>query len=122
MVLSLVPSRLPSLIPRALRILRVLPITGHVTVEAVSDPCSAGFPTCRSRSWHVHSHYPRTLRVFRSHGRPVTIRVTVRRFRFLNSACTRKTFAERLDDASVYGRWTKRPGDLQHYLAPALGR
>jgi hypothetical protein len=90
-------------------------------VEAVSDPCSAGCPTCGSRSWRVHSHYPRTLRDFPSHGRPVTIHVTARRFRCLNSACTRKTFAERLDDAAVYARQTKRLGDLQRHLALALG-
>jgi transposase len=51
----------------------------------------------------------------------VTIRVTARRFRCLNSACTRKTFAERLDDAAVYARRTKRLGDLQRHLALALG-
>jgi len=39
----------------------------------------------------------------------------------MNSACTRKTFAERLDDAAVYARRTKRLGDLQRHLALALG-
>jgi transposase len=33
----------------------------------------------------------------------------------------RKTFAERLDDAVVFARRTKRLGDLQRYLGLALG-
>jgi transposase len=41
--------------------------------------------------------------------------------RCLNVACRRKTFAERLDDAVVFGRRTKRLGDLQRYLGLALG-
>jgi hypothetical protein len=51
----------------------------------------------------------------------VTIHVAARRFRCLNAACARKTFAERVDDAVVYARRTKRLGDLQRHLALALG-
>ena len=121
MVLCFVPSRLLSFIPRALQLLRVRPTPDHVTVEAGSRPCSAACPTCGSSSWRVHSHYLRKLRDLPSHGRPVTIYVAARRFRCLNAACARKTFAERLDDAVVYARRTKRLGDLQRHLALALG-
>jgi transposase len=44
-----------------------------------------------------------------------------RRFRCLNADCARKTFAERLDDAANCSRRTKRLGELQRYLALALG-
>jgi hypothetical protein len=111
MVLCFVPSRLLSFIPRALQFLRERSTPDHVTVEAGSRPCSAAWPTCGSSSWQVHSQYMRKLRDLPSHGRPVTIRVAARRFRCLNAACTRKTFAERLDDAVVYARRTK-PKDV----------
>src|ERR1700757_823835 len=122
MVLCLVPSRLLSFIPRALEVLRVRPTPDHVTVEAASRPLSAACPTCGSNSWRVHSHYRRKLRDLPSHGRPVTIHLAARRFRCLNAACTRKTFAEPLDDAVVYARRTKRLGDLPRRLALALRR
>ena len=55
-------------------------------------------------------------------GRPATIRVAARRFRCLNSACTRQTFAERLGSvAPVSARRTTRLGDLQRHVAFALG-
>jgi transposase len=44
-----------------------------------------------------------------------------RRFRCLNADCARQTFAERLDDAASRSRRTKRLGELQRYLALALG-
>ena len=55
-------------------------------------------------------------------GRPATIRVTARRFRCLNPACARKTFAEKLGSiAPVSARRTVRLGDLQRHVAFALG-
>jgi transposase len=116
-----VSSALSSLIPRALRVLRVLPAVDHVTVEAGPSRCMAECPTCGSASWRVHSNYMRTLRDLPSHGRMVMIQVFARRFRCLNAACVRKTFAERLDDALVSARRTKRLGELQRHLGLALG-
>ena len=49
------------------------------------------------------------------------IQLAARRFRCLNGACVRKTFAERLDDASVSARRTDRLGGLQRHLGLALG-
>jgi transposase len=121
MVLRIVSSPLLSLIPPALRVHRVLPATDHVTVEAGPSKCMAECPTCRSASRRLHSNYMRKLRDLPSHGRVVMIHVTARRFRCLNAACARKTFAERLDDALVFGRRTKRLGDLQRHLGLALG-
>jgi hypothetical protein len=121
MVLRLVSSPLLSLIPRMLRVLRVLPAADHVTIEAGPCRCMAECPTCGSASWRVHSNYLRTLRDLPSHGRAVMILVSARRFRCLNVACARKTFAERLEDASAYARRTNRLGDLQRHLGLALG-
>ncbi len=121
MVLQLVSLPLLSFIPRALRVLRVLPITDHVSVEAGSRRCVAECPACGSASQRIHSNYTRKLRDLPSHGRTVMIHVAARRFRCLNAACARKTFAERLDDALVSARRTKRLGDLQRYLGLALG-
>ena len=84
-------------------------------------PVYSGMPDMGSASWRVHSNYMRKLRDLPSHGRTVMIHVSARRFRCLNAACARKTFAERLEDALVYGRRTKRLGDLQRYLGLALG-
>jgi transposase len=121
MVLRIVSSPLLSLIPRALRVMRVLPAADHVTIEASPCRCMAECPTCGSVSWRVHSNYLRTLRDLPSHGRAVMILVSARRFRCLNVACARKTFAERLEDALAYARRTKRLGDLQRHLGLALG-
>jgi transposase len=49
------------------------------------------------------------------------IRLAVRRFRCLNVACNRKTFAERLDNVMASARRTKRLGELQRHLGLALG-
>lgn len=121
MVLRLVSPSLLSFIPPTLRVLRVLPLTDHVTVEAGSCRCAAECPACGSASQRIHSNYTRKLRDLPSHGRTVIIHVAARRFRCLNAACVRKTFAERLDDALVSARRTKRLGDLQRYVGLALG-
>jgi transposase len=120
-VLCLVSSRLLSFIPRTLEVLNVLSTGDHVTIEAASRRCSAECTACGSPSRRVHSSYLRTLHDLPSHGRQVIIHVAARRFRCLNASCARKTFAERLDAAAAYARRTKRLGDLQHYLALALG-
>lgn len=79
-------------------------------------------PDCGLRSRRLHSHYPRVLRDLPWQGRPVTVRVTARRFRCLNSACARKTFSERLGSvAPASARRTTRLGDLQRHVALALG-
>ena len=121
MVLQIVPSPSLSLIPRALRVLRVLAVADRVTIEADPSRSVAECPTCGSASWRVHSNYMRKLRDLPSHGRGVMIHVSARRFRCLNEGCARKTFAERLDDAVVSARRTKRLGDLQRYLRLARG-
>src|SRR6187551_1510914 len=64
----------------------------------------------------------RTLGDLPSQGRPVTLRIRVRRFRCLNPACLRRTFAERLSEAArPAARRTRRLGDLQRHLGLVVG-
>src|SRR5215213_10069800 len=72
-------------------------------------------------SRRIHSHYQRTLRDLPWQGRPVTLCVQARRFRCLNSACSRQTFAEPLADAArPFAQRTERLGQLQYHLGLAL--
>ena len=121
LVLHLVSSLPLSLIPRGLQVRRLLPGTDYLTIEASPCPVVAACPTCGSTSRRIHSKYVRRLRDLPSHGQAVMIQLAARRFRCLNGACVRKTFAERLDDASVSARRTDRLGGLQRHLGLALG-
>lgn len=98
-MLLLVSSLPLSLIPPSLRVLRVLPTAENVTIEASSSLPVAECPSCGSSSRRLHSNYVRKLRDLPSHGQAVMIQLSARRFRCLNLACGRKTFAERLGDA-----------------------
>ena len=70
----------------------------------------------------LHSRYRRLLSDLPWQGRHVTLHVHARRFRCLNLACTRQTFAERLSGtAPAAARRTERLGDLQGHLGLALG-
>ena len=122
MVVCPLPSPLLSIVPAALEISRVLPTTKDVTIEAGLAWSPVTCPACGLLSRRLHSHYPRVLRDLPWQGRPATIRVTARRFRCLNPACARKTFAERLGSiAPALARRTARLGDLQRHVAFALG-
>ena len=117
-----VATSLLSFIPRALQVIRVLPTTDQVTIEAAARPTTADCPTCGTTSRRIHSVYRRVLSDLPWQGRPVTIRVTARRFRCRNPTCARQTFAERL--AGVMALSSRRTGrllDLQRHLALALG-
>ncbi len=115
-------SRLLSFIPRALLAVRVLPTPEQVTIEAAPRLAVAECPDCRMASERIHSVYCRVLHDLPWQGRPVAIRVTVRRFRCSNRCCPRQTFAERLTEvARRFGRQTGRLRDLHHHLGLALG-
>ena len=117
-----VATSLLSFIPCVLQVIRVLPTTDQVTIEAVPRPTTADCPTCGMTSTRIHSVYRRVLSDFPWQGRPVTIRVAARRFRCRNPTCARQTFAERL--AGVMALSSRRTGrllDLQRHLALVLG-
>lgn len=101
---------------------RVLSASDHVTIEAAPRLASAECPMCSTPSRRVHSSYRRSLLDLPWQGRPVTIELSARRFRCLNRACERRTFAERLTEvARRSDRRTGRLRDLQRYLGLALG-
>ncbi len=59
MVLEPVSSGLLSFNPRSLKVKRLLPTPGHVTIEAVSRSVSADYPICWAPSPRIHSWYRR---------------------------------------------------------------
>ena len=121
-VIHTVPSRLLSFIPDGLEVSRLRPAHDHVTVEATVQRLARQCPDCGHSSRRLHSHYGRVLHDLPWQGRPATIRVAARRFRCLNTACPRKTFAERLGAvARRSARRTTRLSDLQRHVGFALG-
>jgi hypothetical protein len=122
MVIFPVPSPLLSVLPCTLELNRVSPTPDHVTIEAALPRRMVNCPACGSPSRRLHSRYKRKLHDLPWQGRPATIQVAARRFRCLNTACARKTFAEPLASvAKVSARRTTRLGDLQRHVAFALG-
>jgi len=81
-------------------------ITDHaITLAAVSTRKRAQCPLCSRWAKRAHSHYGRTIRDLPWAGRPVVLRLRVRRFFCDNPRCERRIFAERLPDlVSTRGR------------------
>jgi len=72
--------------------------TGREIVLDASGATTAGVcPTCGTASQYVHDRYRRQPRDLPWRGHRVRLRSTVRRFRCLNGACRRRTFAESFD-------------------------
>jgi transposase len=114
--------RILPLIPAGLVINQVLPSADQISIVTTSCQEAVQCPSCAQISHRVHSHYQRELPDLPSQGRPVTLRVQTRRFRCLNPACSRQTFAEPLrGTARRQARRTERLGDLQCHLGLALG-
>jgi transposase len=101
---------------------QVLPNPDHIAIVTSPRQTSAPCPDCGVVSERLHSRYRRLLSDLPWQGRPVTLHVHARRFRCLNLACPRQTFAERLSGtAFAAARRTERLGDLQGHLGLALG-
>jgi transposase len=91
----------------------LLPHLGSVVVEAVSDRGAglvvdarvrgdeAACPRCGWTSARVHSRYGRRLVDAPIAGRPVELRLRVRRFFCDNAACAARTFAERPEELTA---------------------
>ena len=110
------------LIPAGLSVVQVLPTPECVTIVADLRSATAICPDCSTMSCRVHSYYERTMGDLPWQGRPVRLRVRVRRFRCLDPTCPRHTFAERLGEAApVRARRTGRLGGVQYHLGLALG-
>jgi transposase len=110
------------LIPACLVVDQILHTPDWITIVTSPRQQSAPCPTCAIVSRRVHSRYQRMLRDLPCQGQPVKLCVQARRFRCLNPACSRQTFAEPLADAArPFAQRTERLGQLQCHLGLALG-
>jgi transposase len=116
------PKRLLPLIPADLVVDHVLSNAEQVTILTKPHQPSAPCPTCAMVSARVHSLHQRTLHDLPWQGRPVVLRISLRRFRCRNPACPRQTFVERLTEtARPSSRRTERRATMQCDLGLALG-
>jgi transposase len=100
---------------RGLRVERIEPAGAGVVIEARSRAAGAACPACGVWSSRVHSGYVRTLQDGPAGGRPVVIRLAVRRLFCGNPACKVVTFAEQVE--GLTGRYLRRSLPLLGLLA-----
>jgi transposase len=94
----------------------------RITLCARLSGTTASCPGCRTESRRVHGHYWRCLGDLPCFGRPVVLRVQVRRFRCVNDTCPRRTFGEPLPRiARCRARHTDRLRSSHHAIGLALG-
>jgi transposase len=92
-----------------------------VVIDADSRAQAAACPGCEQPSSRVHGRYRRTLLDLPVAGLTMTIRLRVRRFRCLNAACSRATFAEQIPDLTCrYARRTIPAGRMLADIALVL--
>jgi len=98
-------------------------LTPSVAVgRLASTAAAADCPACGAASRRVHSHYTRTVADLPGHGRPVVLRLVVRRFRCSSPECPRVVFCERLPGlAGPRSRSTPRLAGLHRLVGLALG-
>jgi hypothetical protein len=100
---------------------RVAAATGLLLVTARVRALEAACLKCGTTSRRVHSRYARTLADAAIGGRPVEIRLAVRRFFCPAPGCKRKTFAEQVDGLTRrYARKTPLPAEVLGSIAVAL--
>jgi transposase len=89
-----------------------------LSATAASAPC----PRCGTPSNRVHSRYRRTTADLPCQGRPVALRLVVRRFRCIQPGCPQAIFCERLPALlDARARATARLTDAHRALGFALG-
>jgi transposase len=87
-----------------------------------STSVTAACPCCRTPSDRVHSHYRRTVADLPCCGRPVALRLVVRRFRCIDPGCPRAIFCERLPALlRPHARATARLSGAHRAIGFALG-
>ena len=90
-------------------------------ITARSSSVEAACPDCKAPARWVHSRYVRTLADLPLGGRPVQLRLVVRRLRCESAACARRIFTERLKPAVPWARRTAHLDAVAHQLGLALG-
>jgi transposase len=76
-------------------------ITNEVTITVRAASPTASCLCCGAMSKRVQSRYTRTLRDLPASGRPVHLKVQVRRFFCQKPSCNRKIFAERFPSLTL---------------------
>ncbi|MFJ9613795.1 transposase family protein [Streptomyces noursei] len=80
-------------------------IGAAITINAATITETAQCPSCGTNSHRIHDRYRRRLADVPAGGRPVTIYLTVRRFRCEAVSCPRRTFVEQIAGLTFrYGR------------------
>jgi transposase len=83
-----------------------------LVIEVAATTSTSCCPECSESSSSVHCHYRRILRDVPCAGRPVQLRLTVRKFTCRNPYCQRKVFAEWLPDfVEPFARMTLRSAE-----------
>src|SRR5260370_32879320 len=82
-------------------IIEQVSVTNGVTVTVRAASPTACCPCCGTICQRVHSYYTRILRDLPASGRPVHLKVDVRRFFCQESTCKRKIFAERFPSLTL---------------------
>jgi transposase len=100
---------------RGLRVERIEPAGAGVVIEGRSRAAGAACPACGTWSSRVHSGYARQIEDGPACGRPVVIRLVVRRLFCGNPACKVVTFAEQVE--GLTGRYLRRSLPLLGLLA-----
>ena len=79
-------------------------------------------PYCRKASRSIHSRYQRSLSDLPCSILGSKLKLTVRRFRCRNKACSKRTFAERFEGMTLpYARYTNRLGELFRQVGLKVG-
>jgi len=88
----------------------------------VSTAATAVCPSCGTASDRLHSRYRRTVADLPGHGRPLALRLVVRRFRCSQADCPQSIFCERLPGLlDAHARSTSRLTEAHRAIGFALG-
>ncbi|MFD0076459.1 ISL3 family transposase [Streptomyces sp. NPDC127166] len=101
----------------AVRVERVWVEGDAVRISARTRELTVACPDCGRGSARVHSRYTRTLADRAVGGRPLLIGLSVRRLFCDGPRCSRRTFAEQVDELTV--RYQRRTPLLQHLVEMA---
>lgn len=96
-------------LPEGMEIDQIQISAAGLEVSVISTHPQSCCPLCSQPSFHIHSHYHRTLRDAPCVGRQLQLFLTVRKFFCRNPLCSQKVFTERLKQLTEpWARMTTR--------------
>lgn len=106
----------------AIRLDRIRPAQGTITLVVHTTGRSTTCPRCRLATSRVHSRYTRTVADLPWHGIPVQLELHARRLICENSVCPQRVFCERLPHVVAhYARKTIRLNAALELIGFAVG-